>query len=295
MSTRRLLLSLALVGAGVAVVWLAWPQDQPAAVPVVAEVLAVPALAPAPVAASVAKPAAARADDCPPVPALSPHDQAMALQRAVAMLASGSGGDAVLALLMQRPATDDAAWAEQVRLAALRSQDAQALRWAASACATSACRRELLQERLRLEPDNALHWIAWLDENPAAADEAWQGLAAARRWHEQPLSLGERIGRALPPTLLPAQREVLLQPLRDQPWAAPPVPSTHLANACGHYGPAHPIGAACAHAAELLLTGSDSPTAWQRGAELARQLGRSDIPPPPAAPPVAACPKQSIG
>jgi len=295
MSTRRLLQSLALVGAGVAVVWLAWPQDEPAAVPVVAKVLAVPALAPAQVAAPVAKPAAARAEDCLPLPALSPHDQAMALQRAVAMLASGSGGDAVLALLVQRPDGDDAAWAEQVRLAALRSQDAQALRWAASACPTSACRRELLQERLRLEPDNALHWIAWLDENPAAADEAWQGLAASRRWHEQPLLLGERIGRALPPALLPAQREALLQPLRDQPWAAPPAPSTSLANACGHYGRAHPIGAACAHAAELLLTGSDSPTAWQRGAELAQQLGRSDIPPPPAPPPVAACPKQSIG
>jgi hypothetical protein len=295
MPTRRLLVALALVGAGVAAVWLAWPEDEPATVPVVAEVAADPAPPPAQAAASVAKPLAARADDCPPVPALSAHDQAMALQRAVALLASGSGGDAVLALLLQRPAGDDAAWAEQVRLAALRSQDAQALRWAASACATSACRRELLQERLRLEPDNALHWIAWLDENPAAADEAWQGLAAARHWHERPLALGERVGRALPPGLLPAQREALLQPLRDQPWAAPPAPSTQLANACGHYGPAHPIGAACAHAATLLLTGSDSPTAWQQGADLARQLGRSDIPPPPAPPPAAACPKQSIG
>jgi hypothetical protein len=289
MPTRRLLLVLALVGAGVAAVWLAWPEDEPAAVPVVAEVAAVPALAPAQAAASVARPVPAPADDCPPVPVLSPHDQAMALQRAIAMLASGSGGEAVLALLMQRPAGDDAAWAEQVRLAALRSQDAQALRWAASACPTSACRRELLQERLRLEPDNAVHWIAWLDENPAAVDEAWQGLAAARRWHEQPLALGERMARALPPALLPAQREALLQPLRDQPWAAPPVPSTTLANACGHYGPTHAIGAACAHAATLLLTRSDSHTAWQQGADLARQMGRGDIPPPPQPAPVTAC------
>lgn len=213
----------------------------------------------------------------------------MALQRAIATLASGSGGDAVLALLMQRPVADDAAWAEQVRLAALRSQDPQALRWAADACTTPACRRELLQERLRLEPDNAVHWLAWLDENPAAADEAWQGLAGARYWREQPLALGERIGRALPPALLPAQREALLQPLRDQPWAAPPAPSIALANACGHYGAAHPIGAACAHAATLLLTRSDSPAAWQQGADLAQQLGRSDIPPPPAPPAVTGC------
>lgn len=227
--------------------------------------------------------------DCAPAPPLRPHDQALALQRAVATLASGSGGNAVLALLMQRPAVEDAAWAEQVRLAALRSQDALALRWAADACATPGCRRELLQERLRLEPDNAVHWLAWLDENPAAADEAWQGLAAARHWHEQPLALGERIGRALPPTLLPAQREALLQPLREQAWAAAPSPSTTLANACGHYGPAHPIGAACAHAATLLLTRSDSPAAWQQGADLAQQLGRSDIPPPPAQPAVTGC------
>jgi hypothetical protein len=204
----------------------------------------------------------------------------MALQRAIATLASGSGGDAVLALLIQRPAVDDTAWSDQVRLAALRSQDAQALRWAADACATPACRRELLQERLRLEPHNAVHWLAWLDENPAAADEAWRGLAAARDWHERPLALAVRIGRALPPDLLPVQREALLQPLISQPWAASPGASISLANACGHYGAAHPIGAACAHAAMLMLTRSDSAAAWQQGADLARQLGRSDIPPP---------------
>ena len=223
------------------------------------------------------------ATDCTPVPPLGPHEQALALQRAIATLASGSGGDAVLALLMQRPAVDDAAWSDQVRLAALHSQDALALRWAADACATPACRRELLQERLRLEPHNAVHWLAWLDENPAAADEAWRGLAAASDWHERPLALAERIGRALPTALLPAQREALLQPLRSRPWAASPPPSMSLANACGHYGAVHPIGAACAHAATLMLTRSDSSAAWQQGADLARQLGRSDIPPPSSA------------
>jgi hypothetical protein len=287
MSMRRLLLLLAVLGAAAA--WVAWPDEPQAVTPAAAEVSAAPPampMAPAPVAVVASAPPAQR---CAPAPPLSPRDQALALQRAVAALASGSGGDAVLALLMQRPAEQDAAWAEQVRLAALRSQDAQALRWAAGACASAACRRELLQERLRLEPDNALHWLEWMDENPAAADDTWRGLAAARYWHEQPMALGERINRALPPDLLPAQREALLQPLRDQPWAAPPAPSANLANACGHYGPTHPIGAACAHAATLLLTRGDSPGAWQQGAELARQLGRSDIPPPPVPAPVTGC------
>jgi len=286
MSVRHLLVLLALAGA--AAVWWAWREDAPVVAPVDV-VVAQPveqaaASLPTPVKAVVQP-----ARDCPPTPPLRAHDQAMALQRAVAKLASGAGGDAVLALLMQKPASDDAAWAEQVRQAALRSQDAQALRWAASACASAACRRELLQERLRLEPDNAVHWLAWLDENPAAADEAWQGLATARYWHERPLALDERIGRALPPELLPAQREALLQPLREQPWAEPPAPFATLANACGHYGPTHPVGAACAHAATLLLTRSDSPAAWQQGADLAQQLGRSDIPPPPVQPPVTGC------
>jgi len=294
MPIRRLLLVLALVLAvvgAVVAIWLGWPEEEPSAVPAAPVDLAVQQVAerPAAPAPTPMKAATPLAPECAPAPPLRPHDQAMALQRAIATLASGSGGDAVLALLLQRPAVDDAAWAEQVRQAALRSQDAQALRWAADACTTPACRRELLQERLRLEPDNAVHWLAWLDENPAAADEAWQGLAASRYWREQPLALGERVGRALPPGLLPAQREALLQPLREQPRAASPAPSINLANACGHYGPAHPIGAACAHAATLLLTRSDSPVAWQQGADLAQQLGRQDIPQPPAQAPVAGC------
>lgn len=288
MSIRRLLSLLALLGAGV--VWVTWPDELPVAAPVVTDVVASrPAASPVVVAPAVALVSAPASADCSPAPPLSPRDQALALQRAAAQLASGSGGDAVLALLMQKPAEPDAVWAEQVRQAALRSQDAHALRWATGACATSACRRELLRERLRLEPDNAVHWLAWLDENPAAADEAWQGLAAARVWREQPQALDARVGRALPSGLLPAQREALLQPLRAQAWAAPPPPSATLANACGHYGVAHAVGMACAHVTTLLLTRSDSADAWQRGADLAQQLGRGDVPPPPAAPVVTGC------
>ena len=42
-------------------------------------------------------------------------------------------------------------------------------------------RLNLIRERLRVEPDNAYHWAALADENPAAADTAWQGLLQARR------------------------------------------------------------------------------------------------------------------
>jgi len=169
-----------------------------------------------------------------------------------------------------------------VQQAALQSQDAQALRWAASACDSAACRRELAQARVRAEPGNALHWVDLIDEDPAAADEAWQGLAAASYWREQPQAAAERVARALPP----AQREAL--PELD--WAAAPEPSAGLANACGHYGPAHPIGMACAQAVTLLLETGDSPGAWQQGADLARQMGRGGVPPaPPAPPPAAGC------
>ena len=286
----RLLLPLAVAGVAVAA-WMLWPGEPPAAVPAPAEVAALPLAGPALPASVAAAAVALPTVNCEPESPPSAHDRAMALQRAVAQLASGSAGDAVLALLMQRP--DDVAalapWRGQVLQAALRSQDAQALHWAATACDGAACRRELLQARTRVEPDNALHWVALIDEDPAAADDAWQGLAAARYWREQPQAAAERVARALPP----GQRAAL----PDLAWAAPPVPSGGLAGACGHYGPGHAIGMACAHVTTLLLSHSDSPGAWQQGAELARQMGRDDVVPAPSAPapqPVAGCaPKQS--
>lgn len=283
MPIHRLLLWLAVAG-GAVVAWWCWPDEPAPAVKAPAEVAALPLSTPGvrvPPATPVADvPAAGCALEPPP----SPHARALALQRAVAQLASGAGGDAVLALLLQPPAADDvvalAPWRSQVRLAALRSQDAQALRWAAAACDDAACRRELLHERVRVEPDNALHWAALLDEDPAAADEAWQGLAAAHFWREQPQAAAERIARALPPD----QRASLA----GLAVIAPPSSSSGLADACGHYGPGHAIGMACAHAATLLLEHSDSPAAWQQGAELARQMGRSDVPAAPVSPPASA-------
>lgn len=213
---------------------------------------------------------------------LPPHEEALATQRALASLASGAGGGPVLALLLQKPSAGAVDWAVQVREAALHSGDVAALRWAAVACVelsdATACRRGLLRERLRLEPDNGLHWLEWLHEDPGAADEAWAGLAAARRWLERPTVWRERLDQALPPAMPGAQRRVLLDRLaqREADWALPP--PSDLAQVCGHWGPAHVLGAACRHATSLMLTQADSPQARQRGEQLAQLTGQ-DVPP----------------
>ncbi|MFG6413140.1 hypothetical protein ACG02S_04435 [Roseateles sp. DC23W] len=242
---------------------------------------------------------------CAAAAPLPPHEEALAMQRAGAALASASGGDAVIALLLQKPAAQDRAaqpaWALQVRDAALRSGDVTALRWAAGACAelpdATACRRELLQQRLRLEPDNGLHWLEWLHEDPAAADEAWAGLAASQHWLERPAAWRERLDRVLPATLPAAQRQVLLARLSAQQAGTVPPPPDDLGQVCGHWGPGHARGAACRHAITLMLTDADSPRARQQGEQLAQLTGQH-VPPAPAAaappPPLSACMQSSL-
>lgn len=255
-------------------------------------------LRPPPLAAQDRRPAAAAAPAaaCPLPPALDPRDRALALHRVAAQLASGTAADAVLALLLQAPADPAPAWREQVRQRALGARDAQALAWAAAACDTIACRRELLQARLRLEPDNAAHWLAWLDENPEASDEAWQGLAAARRWRDPPAALAERVAQALPPGGTPAQQQALLQallqPLREPGGAAAPLPSAILHDACGHHGETHPIGKACANLAALGRATEQAPDpaarpqggggVAPRGGHLTAPTAPSALPAPPA-------------
>lgn len=278
--------------------WLLWQDPAPA--PAAAPAAAAPPPSTPRLPLGAGPPTGASAAAALPVPegcapsTLPAHEQALGWQRALAVLASGSGADVVLGLLLQPPPAEDAAaqaqWSAQVRDAALRSQDALALRWATAACLGAACRRELLQARLRLEPGNAVHWAAWLEEAPDDADAAWQGLAAAGHWREQPRAWLTRLGAALPAAWTPAQREAVLRGLPAPAWAESPAPSVMLANACGHYGAGHPVGAACAHVVTLMLTRSDAPQAWQQGAALARQRGRADIPPPPAAPAAAAMP-----
>ncbi len=302
MTMRPLLPVLSLAcGLGL-LVWAWWPDPAPLSVQDEApRRLAPPALlALGGTSAEVDAVAAPRGEEkaCAAVAPLPPHEEALATQRALASLASASGGDAVLALLLQKPAADEhaaqAPWAAQVHEAALRSGDAVALRWAAGACRelpqATACRRELLQQRLRLEPDNGLHWLEWLHEDPGAADEAWAGLAASRHWRERPAAWRERLDRALPPGLPAAQRQVLLARLvqREADWS--PAPPSDLAQVCGHWGPGHAKGAACRHASTLMLTQPDSPRARAQGEQLAQLTGQ-DVPPAiaAAAPEPAGC------
>lgn len=291
------------------VVWAPWAGDsphapdpaasQPAGVLQPPSLLAVGAAGPAEPASAPTAVVAAAKPPCPQPEPMAPHQQALALQRAIAALAGA--GDETLALLLQKPADPAglAPWGAQVRAAALRSQDVPSLRWAAGACEWAerpvACRRELIAARLKLEPDNGLHWLEWLDEDPAGAEDGWRGLAAARRWQERPGTLDERLARALPPGLTAGQRESLLGPLREYQTAWLPQPSsTVLLQQCGHWGPGHPTGAACAQALTLLAQ-ADSAQAQRQGQELAQLMGRTDIvfaplPTAPATP--AACEAQ---
>lgn len=118
----------------------------------------------------------------------------------------------VAAQLLDRPDTEDPIvwhdWAQTTLRHAMAEPDAVALGWAEEACGRligsgdggqgSACRRELIRVRLRLEPDNARHWAALADEDPAAAEEAWQGLLRARRWHDVPQAMALVTQQALP-------------------------------------------------------------------------------------------------
>jgi len=134
---------------------------------------------------------------------------AQARARMLAALRQGDARARVAALLLDRPATDDpaadAAWARSVLDLAQSSGDPAALTWAVEACGPQAdparCRLNLIRTRLQLEPDNAFHWAALADEDPAAADTAWQGLLQARRWLERPQALVLASQAALPADL----------------------------------------------------------------------------------------------
>lgn len=118
----------------------------------------------------------------------------------------------VAAQLLDRPDTEDPLvwhnWAQATLQSAMAEPDPVALGWADEACGRligadtgdlgSACRRELIRTRLRIEPDNARHWAALAEEDPAAADEAWQGLLLAPRWHDAPQALAVVTQQALP-------------------------------------------------------------------------------------------------
>ncbi|UXH80724.1 hypothetical protein [Roseateles amylovorans] len=158
-------------------------------------------------------------------PSLGEDALRQARQQVAARLMQGTARARVVSLLMSRPA-DEAGegaaqvWAASVMRAALHSGEAQAMHWAAAACPFAAdgpsCRLTLLRARVRVEPENALHWMAWAQEEPEQSAAAWAGLQRASRWTSDRLGMartllqesGAQGGSGVTPYLM---RDLLLQ------------------------------------------------------------------------------------
>ncbi|HET7863338.1 MAG TPA: hypothetical protein VFL86_02930 [Burkholderiaceae bacterium] len=220
------------------------------------------------------------------LPAPDPSALALARQKATNRLASGDAAQRTLALLLQAPPAGDAAqradWAAQVLASALASSDAPTLRAAASVCphVTDArgCRLQLIRRRIGLDPGNALPWVEWLDEDPTAANDAWAGLAAASHWRDEPQRLAAAMGRALDPDLPAPVRTALVAEAAIHDAGKPTAALSVVQNHCGHWGPEHPHGIACAHIVTLILTDADSPRTALEGSALARNMGWEEGP-----------------
>lgn len=176
----------------------------------------------------------------------------------------------VAAQLLDRPETEDPLvwhdWAQTTLRHAMADPDAVALGWAEEACGRligagdcdlgSACRRRLIRARLRLEPDNARHWAALAEEDPAAADEAWRGLLQARRWHDVPQALALLTQQALPADL-PGYLRLALAAEVDARIAALPSPGEGVLLArCGEPVPGR--RAECQALAERMVAHGDT-------------------------------------
>ena len=244
-----------------------WPPGDPAA--------------PLSASAPDAQPCEAVATPQGPAAAAAPT-LALARQAAAQRLAGGDAAERTLALLLQAPPADDAAqraaWATQVLASALASSDAPTLRAAAaSACPHAGdargCRLQLIQRRIELDPGNASPWVEWLDEDPAAADEAWAGLAAASHWRDDPQRLAATLGQALDPRLPATHRQALQAEAAALDADAPAAALSALQTPCGHWGATHTRGQACAHGVALMLGQADSPRTALEGAALARGMG----------------------
>ncbi|MBK9135314.1 MAG: hypothetical protein IPM15_13505 [Betaproteobacteria bacterium] len=195
------------------------------------------------------------------------------------LLQTLAGGDArlrVAAGLLQQPTPGDpaaeAAWARGLVADALASRDAQALRWAATACPfvddEGACRRRLVRARVQAEPANALHWLDWAAEEPGSADAAWAGLARAQYWREHPLGLAGVLLAAVPPDVPgyligSLSMEAMA---RDAAFPAPPLDPA-LQRCRGVTGPD------CERLARLLVERGDSVQSLMLGRELGEHAG----------------------
>ena len=209
---------------------------------------------------------------------------ALARERMLAGLRSGSPSAQVAALLLQRPDSEEPAarqaWAQQMVQTALASQHTGALVWAEEACGHlpdgAACRMGLLRARLRLEPDNGLHWAALADEDPDAADEAWRGLQQARHWTAQPQALLLASQQALPADVPAYLRQSLGAEVALRATALPQPGEGWLMARCA---PAQArLDPGCQAVLQLLVARSDATPALALGAQLARQLSEAQHP-----------------
>lgn len=243
----------------------------------------------------VVAPPSAREHDRAPLADLPAPVGRFALQeaqaRVVQVLGTGDAKQRVAARMLQQPAADDdpaamGLWARDIVADALTSREPQALRWAGAACPfvddEAACRLRLVRARVSAEPANALHWLEWVQEEPAAAEAAWAGLQRAQYWREQPLGLAAAAVRALvaaaPDVPGYVQSSLATEAMaRDVAFPAPPL--TMVMERCPAARPgagaASAGGAACERLARLLVERSDSMQGLMLGRELGEHVGWS--------------------
>jgi hypothetical protein len=308
-AVKRWIALLATAGGLAAVVWLALPGETPLEPPPEHRAAVVPLplpdkpAMPAPAASVAAVPASvttelcgtgrvplrdaggsAEADAFDQLPAPVGRLALQELQaRLLQALASGNARQRTAAWLLRQPDAPDpaaqSAWAGGLLAEARAGGDAQALRWAVTACNHIAdgaqCRRELAHARVQAEPGNGLHWLEWAPEASSAAEreQAWQGVLRASTWHEYPGGLTAVTQAALaalqpvPPAYLRARlaRETLGRDSAEVPEGQDWLESQCASNR-----------ASCAQVADRMSTEADSVALLLLAAALGRHVGWSE-------------------
>jgi hypothetical protein len=204
---------------------------------------------------------------------------AQAKARWLGELREGGAGTSVAALLLDKPATNDdeakRLWGEALLRAAYTSENAAALTWAEEACTYAAddgaCRLSLVRARLRADPTNAVHWVALADEDPTAAEEAWRGLLAAKRWTESPQALESMTQAALPDDVPAYVRQALGEQVRARAATLPAPSESFVQERC--QDPVPERKQQCDHLIRMLLERGDSLHTLSQAAQLAQASG----------------------
>lgn len=201
---------------------------------------------------------------------------AQAREALLARLHQGDSRQRALALLLSRPADEAAAraWSAELLTLARHSGLPELLQWAEPACTQqgdpAACRRDLIHNRLRLEPDNAAHWAALADEDPSAGDIAWAGLQRASRWQERPQALLLATQAAVPPELPGYLRLALAREMQLRTQQLPSAGEGFVLERCQRSDTGR---AACGQLAELMSQRSDTLRTLTEAASVAQAAG----------------------